>query len=158
MIELIPAPVQFGNDELSVGVSIGIAQQLYGTEYNLDLLMQNTDKAQYKTKNLGKNTFSVYSPDQVLTKKEVLAMSKKHQKVLSAIFSDHLSSNIHWKEIESLLIHLGAEFREGTGASFVATLNNIEFTMHRSHQNATMSKKSLHLLRKFLQSANVVDN
>ena len=50
-------------------------------------------------------------------------MSKKHQKVLSAIFSDHLSSNIHWKEIESLLIHLGAEFREGTGASVVVIID-----------------------------------
>lgn len=82
-------------------------------------------------------------------------MSKKHQKVLSAIFSEHPSSNIHWKEIESLLIHLGAEFREGSGASLVAIINGLEFTMHRSHHNSTMSKQSLHSLKKFLQSANV---
>ena len=82
-------------------------------------------------------------------------MSKKHQKVLSAIFSDHLSSNIHWKEIESLLIHLGAEFREGSGASSVAIINGIEFSVHRGHHNATMSKKSLHQLKKFLESVNI---
>lgn len=82
-------------------------------------------------------------------------MSKKHQKVLSAIFSEHPSSNIHWKEIESLLIHLGAEFREGSGASLVAILNGIEFSMHRSHHNSTMSKQSLYKLRKFLGLANV---
>ena len=82
-------------------------------------------------------------------------MSKKHQKVLSAIFSDHPSSNIHWKEIESLLIHLGAEFREGSGASLVVIISGIEFSMHRSHHNSTMSKKSLYQLRKFLESVNV---
>ena len=82
-------------------------------------------------------------------------MSKKHQKVLSSIFSDHLSSNIHWKEIESLLIHLGAEFREGSGASLVITLNGAEFSMHRGHHNSTMTKKSLHQLKKFLQSVNI---
>ena len=85
-------------------------------------------------------------------------MSKKHQKVLSAIFSDHLSSNIHWKEIESLLIHLGAEFREGSGASLVTIINGTEFTMHRCHHNTTMSKKSLHQLRKFLESVSVGNN
>ncbi|RKZ99641.1 MAG: type II toxin-antitoxin system HicA family toxin [Gammaproteobacteria bacterium] len=82
-------------------------------------------------------------------------MSKKHQKVLSAIFSDHLSSNIHWKEIESLLIYLGAEFRESSGASLVAIINGIEFSMHRGHHNTTMSKKSLHQLRKYLESLNI---
>lgn len=82
-------------------------------------------------------------------------MSKKHQKVLSAIFSDHLSSNIHWKEIESLLIHLGAEFREGSGAGLVAIINGVEFSLHRGHQNTTMSKKSLHQLKKFLESVDV---
>lgn len=82
-------------------------------------------------------------------------MSKKHQKVLSAIYSDHPSSNLHWKEIESLLTHLGAEFRGGPGASVVAILNGIEFSMHRSHHNSTMSKQSLYKLRKFLELAKV---
>jgi len=82
-------------------------------------------------------------------------MSKKHQKVLSAIFSDHLSSNIHWKEIESLLSHLGAEFREGTGSSLIAIINGVEFSMHRGHHNTTMSKNSLHQLKKFLESVNI---
>lgn len=84
-------------------------------------------------------------------------MSKKHQKVLSAIFSDHLSSNIHWKEIESLLGYLGAEFREGSGAGMVAIIDGIEFSMHRGHHNTTMSKKSLHQLKRFLESVNISD-
>ncbi len=82
-------------------------------------------------------------------------MSKKHQKVLSAIFSDHPSSNIHWKEIESLLKHLGAEFREGTGASTVAIIDQKEFTIHRGSHGSTISKQSLHDLKKYLESADV---
>lgn len=82
-------------------------------------------------------------------------MSKKHQKVLTSIFSDHLSSNIHWKEIESLLTHLGAEFRVGSGAGLIAIINGVEFSMHRSHHNTTMSKKSLHQLKNFLKSVDI---
>jgi len=84
-------------------------------------------------------------------------MSKKHQKVLSAIFSNHPSSNIHWKEIESLLKHLGAEFRERTGASTVAVMQGKEFTLHRGSHSSTISKQSLHELKKFLESVDVPD-
>jgi len=82
-------------------------------------------------------------------------MSKKHQKVLSAIFSDHPGSNIHWKEIESLLKHLGAEFREGTGASTVTIMQGKEFTIHRGSHSSTISKQSLHEFKKYLESVNV---
>ncbi len=82
-------------------------------------------------------------------------MSKKHQKVLSAIFSDHPSSNIHWHEVESLLIHLGAQIREGKGASVVFIINGNEFTLHRGHHSATMSKPSLHQLKRDLESSGI---
>ena len=35
-------------------------------------------------------------------------MSHKHINLLRAIFHDPVSGNIHWREIESLLHHLGA--------------------------------------------------
>jgi hypothetical protein len=82
-------------------------------------------------------------------------MSKKHHKVLSSIFSSHPGSNIHWKEIESLLSHLGAEFREGTGASTVATIDGKEFTMHRGSHGSTISKQALHDLKRYLESVNI---
>ena len=84
-------------------------------------------------------------------------MSKKHLKVLSAIFSDHPSSNIHWKEIESLLKYLGAEFREGTGASKVAIIEGKEFTLHRGGHGSTIAKHSLHELKKYLESVDLPD-
>ena len=40
-------------------------------------------------------------------------MSHKHRNVLQAIFHDPLSSNIQWREVESLLHHLGATVEPG---------------------------------------------
>ena len=36
-------------------------------------------------------------------------MSHKHLHLLRTIFQDPVSGNIHWREVESLLHHLGAE-------------------------------------------------
>ena len=35
-------------------------------------------------------------------------MSHKHATQLRSIFHDPISANIHWREVESLLNHLGA--------------------------------------------------
>jgi hypothetical protein len=82
-------------------------------------------------------------------------MSKKHEKVLSSIFSDHVSANLHWREIESLLIHLGAELRESGGARVIVTLGGEEITLHHPHRGATMTKTSLHQLKNFLSAAGI---
>jgi diguanylate cyclase (GGDEF)-like protein len=63
LLTLIPSPVPFGKDMLSVGVSIGIAQHGYEEGDDLNMLMQNADKALYEAKNSGKNTYSIYSQD-----------------------------------------------------------------------------------------------
>jgi len=42
-----------------------------------------------------------------------MAINKKHQSTLRRIFQDPIRSNIEWKEIEKLLIALGAEISEG---------------------------------------------
>lgn len=36
-------------------------------------------------------------------------MSHKHAHLMRSIFQDPPSANIHWREIESLLHHLGAD-------------------------------------------------
>ena len=82
-------------------------------------------------------------------------MSKKHDKVLQTIFSDHPSGNMHWSEIESMLTHLGAELRESGGARVIVVLNSHEVTLHRPHHGATFNRPSLHQLRQFLHDAGV---
>ncbi len=67
LLALIPSPIPFGKDKLSVGASIGIAQHIYGAEDDLDQLLKNADKALYDAKNLGKNRYSVYRSDKKIT-------------------------------------------------------------------------------------------
>jgi hypothetical protein len=53
-------------------------------------------------------------------------MSHKHANLLRALFHDPVSGNIHWREIESLLNHVGAKLEPLSGARFRATLNGAE--------------------------------
>src|SRR4051812_699127 len=43
------------------------------------------------------------------------AMSHKHENLIRAIFHDPIKGNIQWREVESLLKHLGAEVESLSG-------------------------------------------
>ena len=83
------------------------------------------------------------------------AMSHKHDTLLHAIFDGPVSSNIHWREVESLLAHLGATLEPHHGASFRVVLNGIEGFLHRPHQSNTCTKQEIRHLRDYLASAGV---
>ena len=80
-------------------------------------------------------------------------MSPRHQRILDAVFTDPVSANIHWREIESMLRWLGAEIQPGHGARFRVTLNGIEDTLRRPHHGTTVSKEDVRHLRSFLSAA-----
>lgn len=82
-------------------------------------------------------------------------MSQKHRKVLQAIFHDPVSSNIHWREVESLLNHLGASIEPAHGARFRVVLNQREFFLHHPHHGNEFAKPEVKLLRESLASAGV---
>jgi hypothetical protein len=82
-------------------------------------------------------------------------MSHKQQRLLDAIFKDPVSGNIHWREVESLLKFLGAEFHEAHGARLRVILNGVEETMHRPHHGATLTKQDIRHLRQFFSNAGV---
>ena len=84
-------------------------------------------------------------------------MSKKHDKILSSLYSNKMSGNIHWKEVESLLLHLGADLTETRGATVTVKINGQFFTLHRPHHGSTMNKNELHHLRDFLTAAGLHD-
>ena len=52
-------------------------------------------------------------------------MSHKHENLIRTIFQDPISGNIHWREIESLLHHLGASVEPIQGARYRVVLNGI---------------------------------
>ncbi|MDR1936788.1 MAG: type II toxin-antitoxin system HicA family toxin [Candidatus Accumulibacter sp.] len=82
-------------------------------------------------------------------------MSHKHLHLLRSIFSDPPSANIHWREVESLLVHCGADIESAHGARFRIVLNHFEFFMHHPHNNATCPKQEIKQLREFLARAGV---
>lgn len=82
-------------------------------------------------------------------------MSHKHQSFLHSIFNDPLSSNIHWREVESLLHHLGAIVEPAHGARFRVMLNQREFFLHHPHHGNVCAKQEIKHLRECLASAGV---
>ncbi len=82
-------------------------------------------------------------------------MSHKHDRVLNAILHEPVSGNLHWREVESLLLHLGASIEPGHGARLKIKLNNVEGTIHRPHHSGVYSKHDLRLLRDYLNTAGV---
>lgn len=79
----------------------------------------------------------------------------KHAALIRAIFHDPLSANIHWREVESLLVHLGAAVEAAHGARFRVVLNRVETFLHHPHNSNTLQKQSVKDLREFLGRAGV---
>lgn len=82
-------------------------------------------------------------------------MSNKHLHLLQAIYHDPVSANIHWREIESLLNHLGATVEPSHGARFRIVLNRVEGFLHHPHNSTTCTKQDIKALREFLAHAGV---
>ena len=80
-------------------------------------------------------------------------MSHKHEQLLRTIFHDPISGNIHWREIESLLQHLGAEIEPLSGARIRVRLNGVEGILHRPHHGNTLDRNGVRALRGFLAAA-----
>ena len=80
-------------------------------------------------------------------------MSHKHEQFLRAVFHDPVSGNIHWREVESLLQHLGAEIEQLSGARLRVRLNGVEGILHRPHHGNTLDKSAVRHLREYLAHA-----
>jgi hypothetical protein len=82
-------------------------------------------------------------------------MSHKHAPLIRALFHDPVSGNIHWRDVESLLAHLGAEMEPLTGARFRVHLNGMEGVLHRPHHSNVLDRQDVKYLREYLARAGV---
>jgi len=89
------------------------------------------------------------------TSASAFAMSHKHEHLLHSIFQDPISGNIHWREIESLLHHLGATVEPIQGARFRVVLNGVEGFLHHPHHSNVLQRQDVKNLRLYLASARV---
>jgi len=85
----------------------------------------------------------------------IVVMNAKHKKVLKNIFETPVSSSIIWKDIELMLIALGAEVTEGNGSRVRIALNGIRAVFHRPHPKKETDKGAVVSLKRFLKEAGV---
>jgi len=77
-------------------------------------------------------------------------MSHRHANLIRQIFHDPPSGNVHWREVESLLRHVGADVEPISGARLRVKLNRMEGILHRPHHSNVLSVSGLMQLRQFL--------
>jgi hypothetical protein len=83
-------------------------------------------------------------------------MSSHHAKLIRLIFHDPPSHSIHWRDVESLLRHVGAEIEPLSGARIKVTKERMEAILHRPHHHSNeLDKHGLMHLREFLARAGV---
>lgn len=83
------------------------------------------------------------------------AMNRKQERTLSAVFDDPVRGGIDWRDIESLLIALGAEVSEGRGSRVWVALNGVRAVFHRPHPEKEAGKGMVRSVREFLRNAGV---
>lgn len=82
-------------------------------------------------------------------------MNNRHRKTLLAIFDRPERSDIAWRDIETLLVALGAEVPEGSGSRVRVELNGVRAVFHRPHPEKEAHKGAARSVRRFLETAGV---
>ena len=82
-------------------------------------------------------------------------MKAKHAKVLELVFARPVSGNVRWKDVEALLLDLGAELSEKEGSRVGVRLFGDRRVFHRPHPAPTMDKGAVVSLRDWLEANGV---
>ncbi len=81
-------------------------------------------------------------------------MSRHHTQLIRSLFHDPPPHNLHWRDVESLLRHVGATVEPISGARVRVTLGRAEDVLHRPHGDELDRQSVLHV-RAFLGRAGV---
>ena len=82
-------------------------------------------------------------------------MKRKRQRVIDLIFSRPTSANIQWRDIEALLIELGAQVEERAGSRVSVFLFEEVRVFHRPHPSPDTDKGAVASIRKWLEQHGV---
>ncbi|MBI3960227.1 MAG: type II toxin-antitoxin system HicA family toxin [Chloroflexi bacterium] len=82
-------------------------------------------------------------------------MKAAHQRTLTAIFSNPTPTTLAWRQIESLLIALGAQVIEGRGSRVRFELSGVIATFHRPHPQKEAKPYQVRDVRDFLTQAGI---
>jgi hypothetical protein len=84
-----------------------------------------------------------------------MALNRRNQATLDAIFAKPVSPNIRWSAIETLLGALGATLTEARGSRVAIELNGQEAVFHRPHPRPVTDRGAVVSMRRFLTQAGV---
>ncbi len=82
-------------------------------------------------------------------------MNKKQERILQAIFEHPVRADIEWRDVESLLLAVGAEITEGRGSRKRVALNGVRATFHEPHPQKELKKGAVSAVRDFLAEAQI---
>ena len=82
-------------------------------------------------------------------------MRKKHQRTLVKIYTRPISGNIHWRDIESLFLELGADISERAGSRVEVYLFGMVRVFHRPHPSPDTDKGAISSIRRWLEENGV---
>ena len=82
-------------------------------------------------------------------------MKRKHSKTLELVFHRPVSGNIKWKDIEALLLSLGADTIEREGSRLEVYLFGVIKVFHRPHPSPDTDKGAVSAIRKWLEENGV---
>ena len=82
-------------------------------------------------------------------------MKRKHQRTLELIFARPTSANVQWRDIDALLVELGAEVSEHEGSRVAVVLFEEVRVFHRPHPSPNTDKGAVASVRKWLEQHGV---
>ena len=82
-------------------------------------------------------------------------MQRKYQRTLGLIFARPASGSIKWRDIEALLMALGAEVSEREGSRVGVKLFADRRVFHRPHPSPDTDKAAVESIRKWLETHGV---
>lgn len=79
-------------------------------------------------------------------------MNNKHRKTRKRIFETPVRKDVKYKDIENLLLAMGAEKNEGEGSRVLFTYENEVFSIHKPHPQKEVKAYVVKRLRVFINA------
>jgi hypothetical protein len=82
-------------------------------------------------------------------------MKAAHRQTLDKIFANPVSASIKWRDVEALLVALGAEVSEGSGSRARFTIVDQTLFLHRPHPSPDTKRWAIRDIREFLTNVGI---
>ena len=82
-------------------------------------------------------------------------MNKRQRETLDKIFQTPVPATLKWRDIEALLLALGARTVEGRGSRVRFELNGVVAAFHRPHPEKEAKPYQVRDARRFLEQAGI---